>query len=304
MRTSLECIPCFVRQALDALRQVCDHDAEIERILKVVLTEIAVFDRALSPPDMGRVIHAVVRQELGHPDPYRAIKQRSTQEALRVMPQVRECIERSERPFHTAVRFAIAGNIMDYALTSTWDKDPLTETLAKAESQPMDEGKMDELKQAIDQAETILWLADNAGETVFDRLLIERLSGKRIIYAVKQSPVINDAIRQDAVEAGLKPLVELIDNGTDAPGTVLSLCAPTFLEAFDRADVVIAKGQANFETLNEVDRDVYFLTQIKCAVIARHYGYAVGDWIVTTPSALTRRHAIKETRHDSRQPGF
>lgn len=293
MRTSLECMPCFVRQALDALRQVCDHDAEIDRILKVVLIEIAAFDRALSPPDMGRVIHAIVREELGHSDPYRAIKKRSTQEALSVMPQVRERIERSKRPFYTAVRFCIAGNIMDYALASSWRENQLSDTLATAESQPLDEGQVDELKQAIDQAETILWLADNAGETVFDRLLIEQLSGRRIIYAVKQSPVINDATREDAREAGLGPLVELIDNGTDAPGTILPLCSATFCEAFDRADVVIAKGQANFETLNEADRDVHFLTQIKCAVIARHYGYGVGDWIVTTPSALARRNAYQ-----------
>lgn len=285
----MECIPCFVRQALDALTQVCDRETEIDRVLKVVLAEIAGFDRALSPPDMGRIIHAIVRQELGHADPYRAIKQRSTQEALRVMPQVRERIERSERPFYTAVRFAMAGNIMDYALASFWSEGQLSDTLAKAQSQPMDEGKVDELKQAIDQAETILWLADNAGETVFDRLLIEQLSDKRILYAVKQSPVINDATRQDAIEAGLEPWVELIDNGTDAPGTVLSLCSSTFCNVFDRADVIIAKGQANFETLNEVDRDVYFLTQIKCGVIARHYGYGVGDWIVTTPSALAER---------------
>jgi uncharacterized protein with ATP-grasp and redox domains len=293
MRTHLECIPCFVRQALDALGQVCHDETQIDRVLKVVLVEIAGFDRTLSPPDMGRIIHAIVRQELGHADPYRAIKQRSTQEALRVMPLVRGRIERSERPFETAVRYAIAGNIMDYALASFWREDQLSDTLAKAQSQPMDEGQVDALKQAMDQAETILWLADNAGETVFDRLFIERLSGKRIIYAVKQSPVINDAIPQDAIEAGLAPWVELIDNGTDAPGTILSLCSSTFCDVFDHADVIIAKGQANFETLNEVDRNVYFLTQIKCAVIARHYGYGVGDWVVTTPSALARRHTCQ-----------
>lgn len=296
MRTSLDCMPCFVRQALDALHQVCDAPHEIDRILRVVLTEIAAFDRDLSPPDMGRVIHAIVRQELGHEDPYRAIKQRSTAEALRVMPEVRDRIERSDRPFHTAVRYAIAGNIMDYALTSCWEEDHLSGTLAKAETQPMDERMLDQLKQTIDQAGTILWLADNAGETVFDRLLIERLPGKRILYAVKQSPVINDAVRRDALEAGLGRFVDLMDNGTDAPGTVLSLCSPTFCEVFETADVVIAKGQANFETLNEVERDVYFLTQIKCAVIAGQYGYGVGDWIITTPSALAWRPAACELK--------
>jgi len=289
MRTYLECIPCFVRQGLEVLREVCGHEAEIERVLKRVLIEIAAFDTALSPPEMGRVIHAIVRHEISHSDPYRRIKQRSTQEALRVMPEVRERIKRSTRPFHTAVRFAMAGNILDYALASLWNEDQLGQTLAKAGSHPMDESMIDQLEQAIDQADMILWLADNAGETVFDRLMIERLSGKQIIYAVKQSPVINDATRQDAIEAGLEPFVELIDNGTDAPGTVLSLCSPEFLTVFGQADVVIAKGQANFETLNEVDREVFLMTQIKCAVIARHYDYGVGDWIVTTSSALAPR---------------
>ncbi len=289
MRTSLECIPCFVRQGLEALREVCGDETEIKRVLKQVLIAVAAFDTALSPPEMGRVIHSIIRCEIGHADPYCAIKQRSTQEALRVMPEVRERIEQSTQPFYMAVRFAIAGNILDYALASLWSEDQLSQTLAKAESFPVDEFMMAQLEQAINQAETILWLADNAGETVFDRLLIERLSGKRIIYAVKQSPVINDAIRQDAIEAGLEPYVELIDNGTDAPGTILPLCSSTFCEAFDRADVVIAKGQANFETLNEVERDVFFLTQIKCAVIAHHYGYKVGDWLVTTPSVLAQR---------------
>ncbi len=292
MRTSLECIPCFVRQGLDALREVCDNDIEIERILKMIMTDIVTFDTALSPPEMGRMIHALVRLELGCADPYRAIKQRSTQEALRVMPEIQARIEHSSRPFHTATRFAIAGNILDYALVSVWNKDQLGDTLAKAECHPVDEVQIEALRQAIDQAETVLWLADNAGETVFDRLLIERLPGKKIIYAVKQSPVINDATRQDAIEAGLAPWVELIDNGTDAPGTVLSLCSSAFREVFDRADLVIAKGQANFETLNEVDRDVHFLTQIKCAVIARHYGYEVGDWIVTTTSAMANRTQV------------
>lgn len=289
MQTSLECIPCFVRQAMEALCEVCGDKAEVERVLKLVLIDIAAFDATLSPPEMGRAIHAIVRREIGHEDPYRRIKQRSTREALCVMPEVRERIQRSSRPFHTAVRFAMAGNILDYALASLWDRNQLSRTLAKAETHPMDESSIDDLEQAIDQAGTILWLADNAGETVFDRLMIEGIFGRRIVYVVKQSPVINDAIRQDAIEAGLEQFVELMDNGSDAPGTVLSLCSPTFRKAFDQADVVIAKGQAHFETLNEIDRKVFFLTQIKCGVIARHYGYGVGDWIVTTPSVLAQR---------------
>ncbi len=120
--------------------------------------------------------------------------------------------------------------------------------------------------------------------------MIERLVGKHIIYTVKGSPVINDATFADAHEAGLDQVAEIMDNGTDAPGTVLHLCSPEFRKVFESTDLVIAKGQAHFETLNEVDREVYFLTQIKCPVIARHYRMQAGDWVVTTTSAMTARN--------------
>jgi len=289
MITVLDCIPCFVRQALEALREVCSDEAEIEPVLRVVLTEIAGFDRTHSPPELGRTIHGLIRRALNHGDPYLKIKQRSTQQALRMMPAVRHRIKRSESPFPTAVRFALAGNILDFALASLWREDQLAETLARAEFHPLDEALVTRLQRAVERAQTILWLADNAGETVFDRLMIEHMPDKTILYAVKAGPIINDATLEDAREAGLEELTDIIDNGTDAPGTVLSLCSPEFREVFERADLVIAKGQANFETLNEVNREVFFLTQIKCAVIARHYRFAVGDWIVTTTSSLRRR---------------
>ncbi len=164
--------------------------------------------------------------------------------------------------------------------------------MAQAESQPLDEEAVDALQRAVDAAQTILVLGDNAGEAVFDRLLIEQMPGKQVTYAVKAEPVINDATEADAVNAGLNDVAEIIDNGTDAPGTVLEQCSPEFVQRFERADVVIAKGQANFETLNEVEREVFFLTQIKCRVIADHYGMQVGDWLVTTPARLAQHLAM------------
>ena len=147
-----------------------------------------------------------------------------------------------------------------------------------------------QLKQDLDNAKNVLILADNAGETVFDSLLIEQLPEHlEVTYAVKGSPVINDAVEADAIDAGIDELAEVIDNGTDAPGTLLHQCSSSFIEYFNSADVVIAKGQANFETLNTANREIYFLTQIKCPVIAKAYDYQVGDWIVSTTSALAKR---------------
>jgi uncharacterized protein with ATP-grasp and redox domains len=125
-------------------------------------------------------------------------------------------------------------------------------------------------------ARSILYLADNAGEIVFDRLLIERLPAGRVTVVVRGAPVINDATRADAQVAGLDRIAEIIDNGSDAPGTVLEDCSAQFRERFESADVIIAKGQGNFETLSAAGANICFLLKIKCPVLATHTGIELG----------------------------
>lgn len=293
MRSTLDCIPCFLRQSLEAGRRISQDEELIGQALRKILSQISDFDLSLSPPEMGQKIHRVLRQAIGNNDPYLQIKKDSTQIALSIAPQVRKQIKHSDNAFETAVRFAIAGNILDFALLSVWDDEKIKASFAKAERQPIDTAMVEKLQQALQRAKSVLILADNAGETVFDRLLIEQLPEHlEITYAVKGSPVINDAVEADAIEAGIDELANVIDNGTDAPGTLLHQCSLSFIEHFSSADVIIAKGQANFETLNTAEREIYFLTQIKCPVIAKAYNYQVGDWIVSTTSALAERAQV------------
>ncbi len=293
MRSTLDCIPCFLRQSLEAGRRISQDEEQIGQALRKILSQISDFDLSLSPPEMGQKIHRILRQEIGNNDPYLQIKKDSTQIALSIAPQVRKQIKHSDNAFETAVRFAIAGNILDFALLSVWDDEKIKASFAKAEHQPIDTAMVEKLQQTLQQAKSVLILADNAGETVFDRLLIEQLPEHlEITYAVKGSPVINDAVEIDAIEAGIDELANVIDNGTDAPGTLLHQGSLSFIEHFSSADVIIAKGQANFETLNTAEREIYFLTQIKCPVIAKAYNYQVGDWIVSTTSALAERALV------------
>ena len=290
MRSSLDCIPCFLRQALEAGRRISQDEELVGQALRRILSKVSDFDLSLSPPEMGQEIHRILRQEVGNDDPYLQIKKDSTQIALSVAPQAHEQIAQSDDPFEAAVRFAISGNILDFALLSVWNDDRIKASFAKAQNHPIDTNMVKQLKQDLDNAKNVLILADNAGETVFDSLLIEQLPEHlEVTYAVKGSPVINDAVEADAIDAGIDELAEVIDNGTDAPGTLLHQCSSSFIEYFNSADVVIAKGQANFETLNTANREIYFLTQIKCPVIAKAYDYQVGDWIVSTTSALAKR---------------
>jgi uncharacterized protein with ATP-grasp and redox domains len=181
------------------------------------------------------------------------------------------------------VRFAIAGNILDFALLSSWDENRIGDSFEKALHHPLSDENILELKTEVASSKTILILGDNAGETVFDKIFIENLDTRaEIFYAVKGSPVINDATEEDAIAAGIDSVAQIVSNGSDAPGTLIDKCSKSFVNLFSNIDLVIAKGQANFETLNECRRKIFFLTQIKCDVIARRYGYEVGQWIVTS----------------------
>lgn len=292
MRSSLDCIPCFMRQALEAGRRISDDEQLLGDALRRISQQVAEFDLSLSPPEMGQKIHRILRQQVGCADPYRQIKQDSNQMALSLAPKVNQLLAQADDPFELALRFAIAGNILDFALLSVWDEQRIMQSFDKATKQPIDTTMVSLLKQRLAQAKTVLILADNAGETVFDGLFIQQLPPHlHITYAVKGSPVINDAVEVDAIAAGIDKLATVIDNGTDAPGTLLQQCSASFKQLYAEADVVIAKGQANFETLNTAQREVFFLTQIKCAVIANAYDYQLGDWLVTTSTELAQRAA-------------
>ena len=141
-------------------------------------------------------------------------------------------------------------------------------------------------KNAVIEAEKILYLADNAGEIVFDHLLIEQLPIEKITVVVKGSPVINDATIDDANVVGLGRIVEVIDNGSDGPGTILETCSQNFRDRFEGADLIIAKGQGNYETLSDIDKNIFFLLKAKCPVIARDLGCQVGKMILRKSNSL------------------
>lgn len=283
METSLECIPCFIKQALQALKSVCTEKEDIHRILQKVLVKASEFDLQKTPPEMGQIIHRLIRTETGDSDPYEEVKNLSTQKALDAQDLILKRIRSSADPFETSLRYAIAGNILDFAILSLWNEEVLKDSLDMAETKKLDLRAVKKLKENIDKADTILYLGDNAGETVFDKLFIKTFSENKkskVFYAVKSNPVINDAVRKDALMAGLDQVSEIIENGTDAPGTVLNQCSQEFMNIYRSADLVISKGQANFETLNREKGNIFFLTQIKCPVIGDSYGYTKGEWVV------------------------
>ncbi|HHU35730.1 MAG TPA: DUF89 family protein [Treponema sp.] len=282
MKSYLDCVPCFVRQALDACRMITKDEKKIHELLRKVLVTIANANLDQPPPVIVSAMHRVIRQELDSPDPYLALKKKSTEKALLLAPEAEKTISKAENPFEAAIRFAIAGNILDFGAKTEWSETLVRDSFEKAMKVPIVDNQASELYSRISLAKTVLVLGDNAGEAVFDRLFINRFPGNaRVLYAVKGSPVINDVTLADAKDAGLDTVAEIISNGTDIPGTHLPATSDEFRKIFYEADVIISKGQGNYETLLNCDRRVFCILQIKCESLAKRYGFSLGDWVVT-----------------------
>lgn len=279
MKTNFDCIPCFIRQTIDAVR-FASLDQEIqESVLREVLKAVSIMDMKKSPPLMGQYIHRIIRKFSGTKDPYLEVKKRSNNYALEIYPQLKKRIEKSLNPFATATRLAIAGNIIDFGVNSKFDRSFINKNIELTLSEKLI-GDIEYFEEQIFSAKKILYLGDNAGEIVFDRLLIEQIPIDRVIFAVRGMPVINDATIEDARYAGITDIVKVIDNGTDIPGTAIEECSDTFKNIFFDADIVIAKGQGNFETLSDTDKKIFFLLKAKCPVVATHIGCSIGDSVI------------------------
>lgn len=276
MKTYLDCYPCFLRQALSAARRAQASEELQRRILLNTMEALSNLPDTATPPEMGLHIHRQVREQTCIGDPYRQDKALATQQALALYPRLKEKVEASSDPLETAVRLAIAGNIIDLGVAETYDLEANLQQVLKQTPAIND---LEPLRQALAANPSILYLADNAGETVFDRVLIETLD-RPVTYAVKASPIINDAILEDAVAAGIDAIAEVIDNGSDAPGTLLDYCSSSFCAQFDQAELIIAKGQANYESLSDNPAPIFFLLQAKCSVIARDLNVETGDTIL------------------------
>lgn len=283
MKTYLDCYPCFLRQALEAARFAGASEAQQSSIVREVLRLLQTAEPGATPPEIGDHVHRKVRAILngsdatGMPvDPYAGIKAAATCEALALYPRLKALVAAADDPLAQAVRIAIAGNVIDFGPAASYD---LEAALDQILTQPLAIDDLDALRDAVAQPNPILYLADNAGETVFDRVLIEAL-GLPVTYAVKGGPTLNDATLQDAVAAGLDGVTELITTGVDAPGTMLPRSSSTFQRRFAEAGVIIAKGQANYETLSPGDPRIFFLLKTKCPVIAGDVGVAPDSIVV------------------------
>lgn len=279
VKTELACLPCFFRQIDRTLSYAGvngDRGRSIGRKAEKAI-ESASLDEV--PARTTTLIHRILRDETGV-DPYKRVKDAYNRIALDKLPALRRTAMTISDPLEGGVRAAIAGNVIDFGI---YDSIDLDRSIDESFRLPLPDAHLRAFTAAVHKSRRILYLCDNAGEIVFDRVLLEilRNRGKEVVAVVKGSPVINDATLDDARAAGLHECATVIDNGNDGVGTLLESCSPGFMDAYRSADLIISKGQANYETLAQVkDERIFFLFKVKCSVVAAFLKRENGDLVL------------------------
>jgi uncharacterized protein with ATP-grasp and redox domains len=248
--------------------------------MRHVLSALARLDWTGVPPSVAQLLHRTIRERTGDADPYRSMKEDMNRLALQLLPCLQNEARLQEDPGAAMLRLAVAGNLIDAgAKTGLKENDIRTMMCRTCQGECM-KGSARELFQSAERARQVLYLTDNAGEIVFDRALIEMLPREKMVVGVRGSPVLNDATLADAETAGLPGIVRVLSNGSDAPGILLEDCSAEFRRVFEESDLIIAKGQGNYESLCGTSKHIFFLLQVKCACVAEHLGIPVGRMAV------------------------
>jgi uncharacterized protein with ATP-grasp and redox domains len=271
MNASLDCIPCMIRQTIDAARLGTDNEDLQRRVLNQVLEHLQQVDYQLSPPEIGKQIFKIIHDLTGCADPYRDLKLRYNQFALLHYNTFKHQVFLSEDPVLLAAKLAVFGNLPD--LVSNSHTGRIEQILHNARSQKFNLDDYLFFLQDLAIVRHILYLADNAGEIVFDKLFIEVLQrfyperSLSFTVVVRGAPIINDATMDDARLINLDKVALVIENGDNSPATVLHRVSSEMKTYYDKADLIISKGQGNWETLHQEKKLIYFLLKVRCPLI-------------------------------------
>jgi uncharacterized protein with ATP-grasp and redox domains len=276
MRAEPDCVVCAFRQALNTARQASGDPSVHRRVLQRLAATPETFHLAQTPARLSQPVYRIVAEEAGVADPYAEQKRRTNAEALQLAGELRATIEAAPDPLDAALHAAVAGNIIDLGIGHAFD---LSRDIRAMMVRPFAISALETFRAELRSGCRLLYLGDNAGEIVFDGLLVERLlaAGVRVTFAVKSGPIINDATMEDARQVRLTDLVPVIETGAGDIGVEWANVSDEFRRAFETADVILSKGHGNFETTEDRPENLYFLLKAKCEIVARALGVTLGD---------------------------
>ncbi len=282
MKTYLDCLPCFMNQIVRVGRLLQLSESDCLAMMLEFAEQLGAFKLEDPPPKTSIILYDMISRYTKLEDPFKEIKAESTAKALALYPELKRRVKEAELPLSLAAKFVVAGNVIDFAVASQFDLE--TEIDRVVEDGSFGKWQESDFFQALAAADWLLYLGDNTGETVLDRLFIETIIAETttpVTYVVREKPIINDAVRADAVAAGIDGCANIVSSGCRAPGTVLELCSPEFRELFAKAPLIVSKGQGNYETLSEVKAPIFFFLKAKCRMVAEHLDVKLGELVLT-----------------------
>jgi len=276
MRTYPECFGCVLQQFTSELDLInLDLDTRT-RIVKEALVILGEAQDSATAPELSGQLHSMLRDNIGDIDAYAESKRKSHQLALGYQEELRGLIGNGPNKFEQGIKVSATGNLVDVIYAREYH---LWDEVESSVNQDLLGGGLAPFQQKITEASHLLFLADNVGETVFDKVFIEILDIP-VIYAVKGGPILNDATLEDARAAGIDQIAEIVETGSRSPGTILDQCTDDFRKLFDEAPLVLAKGQGNYETLDDHGDKIFFLLRLKCPLISREIGFPHGSLVL------------------------
>lgn len=283
MKISYECGPCFLRQAREAMDLSTDDEMLKMEMMEDIFKFLSHnFKLGANSNKMGSEMHNLIKQKTGCIDPYRKEKIEGNEIALKYLPDVKEILKNDDS-LENYVKIAIIGNILDFGAFTLDDdiegviKNSLKKSLAVKD--------IEEFENSLKKHDKVLYLVDNTGEIVFDKLLLAKIKeyDVDITIAVKSEPILNDACMKEALEVGLDEFGDIVEIGCGTVGYVDSEISDEFREIFDSHEFVISKGMGNYEGLTEIDlsnKDIYFLLCAKCTTISKDIGVNLHDMLL------------------------
>jgi uncharacterized protein with ATP-grasp and redox domains len=281
MKTYLDCLPCLLNQSLRAVRAITDDEVTHRQVINTLAARFPELSLGLKPPEIAQQGYRIIREITGNHDPFQKVKTEANETALKRYPYLKELITGSKDPLLAACKLAIAGNSIDHGpMMTNLNIRQLLQFPSELDLVVNDYAAfLDDLAAA----KRILYIGDNAGEIVLDRILIEELRKTKeteINFVVRDQPVINDVTIADAIATGMDQVAGIVSSGSDAPGTILPQCSLELQRYYHSSDLIISKGQGNYESLEGETGNLFFFLKAKCELVAETLGVKVGDAVL------------------------
>lgn len=275
------CVICILNQVLRVADYINLKEEQTEGIFKKAMKKMIEIDFSnMTPPELAEKIYDVFSQNGMESDPYRKLRREQNDMILKKLDYFQNIISDSDDPLYIAGKYSLMGNIIDYGSIKLFNPDELFANINDIE---IDCNDYLEFRRKLGKSKKILFITDNAGEAVLDMLFIKEIkafnSRIEIVCAVRSKPAINDIIKEDAEYIGMNHYALILESGATFAGTLISKSTEEFKRFFFSADLIISKGQGNFETLEQEPHNILFLFSIKCPVISEYLNLSLGSLI-------------------------